>query len=302
MSIKQITPVTEEEKRVIKNKTAYGLPDRPSYTGMKASEIKAAFWTPLIDAPGHKSHSVISIIERVIEELNKILEDVADKNDTVESRREIMTSSSARLYGMQKGEDIIISPRANTDSREASADANINTTTIDKYVNHPDETLVQIYKSSIMARDSNGRCSILAPAFPKHIANKEYVDRELSKKVTSGKGPDIPGATPKIYVATYEGDDVIAPCSFTSNREGVNEAGENLTPEMIKLYGSTIMSRDSNGRSSIIGPVAPKHIANKEYVDKGDVIIKDGAGNLLKSVTFELTGTTLNIITSQEKE
>ena len=38
-----ITPISQAEKSIIKNKTAYALPDRPSYAGMKASEIKKRF-------------------------------------------------------------------------------------------------------------------------------------------------------------------------------------------------------------------------------------------------------------------
>ena len=70
---KFIENVTVGEKSTIKNKTAHGLPDRPSYTGMKAADIKAAFWTPIIDDTAGRGHSVISVIERIVNEANEIL-------------------------------------------------------------------------------------------------------------------------------------------------------------------------------------------------------------------------------------
>ena len=42
-----------------------------------------------------------------------------------------------------------------------------------------DESFLRRYKSSAMKRDGNGRCSVMGPSLPKHIANKEYVDESL---------------------------------------------------------------------------------------------------------------------------
>ena len=56
--------------------------------------------------------------------------------------------------------------------------------------------------------------------------------------------------------------------SITSNND--NEAGANVTYDKQPRYVSSVVKRDSFGRSSIQDPVAPKHIANKKYVDKYD--------------------------------
>ena len=60
--------ITEAVKNAIRNKTAYGLPDRPSAMGMKADEIKKAFWSPVID--DNDRDCVIKELERVIKEAN----------------------------------------------------------------------------------------------------------------------------------------------------------------------------------------------------------------------------------------
>ena len=61
-----IPEVTAATKNAIKRKTAFNLPDRPSDMGMKPSEIKKAFWSPVID----DEHSVLSELERVIHDIN----------------------------------------------------------------------------------------------------------------------------------------------------------------------------------------------------------------------------------------
>lgn len=66
-----ITQITGDEKAIIKNKTAFGLPDRPSYSGMKPAEIKRAFWSPLIDEKDDVS--VLGLLERAISETNGVL-------------------------------------------------------------------------------------------------------------------------------------------------------------------------------------------------------------------------------------
>ena len=66
--IKYITPISSDEKNIIKNKTAYALPDRPGYSGMKAAEVKRAFWSPVIDDEGKTS--IVWLLERLIDELN----------------------------------------------------------------------------------------------------------------------------------------------------------------------------------------------------------------------------------------
>ena len=68
--IKKINPISEQTKSAILRKSAYGLPLRPSASGMKPSDIKKAFYAASLD----DEDSLIAEIIRVINEANEILE------------------------------------------------------------------------------------------------------------------------------------------------------------------------------------------------------------------------------------
>ncbi|MBQ7308393.1 MAG: hypothetical protein IJW82_07710, partial [Clostridia bacterium] len=61
-----IEKITENTKNAIKQKSVYNLPDRPSEMGMNPTEIKKAFYQPIIDL----NSSVLTEIDRVIDEAN----------------------------------------------------------------------------------------------------------------------------------------------------------------------------------------------------------------------------------------
>lgn len=69
MSIKKIQPVSTETENAMLRKSVAGLPDRPSDAGMKAADIKKAFYKSLID----DENSLLSELKRVISEANEIL-------------------------------------------------------------------------------------------------------------------------------------------------------------------------------------------------------------------------------------
>lgn len=75
-----INNISDQTKAEIKRKSAFSLPNRPSAEGMKADEIKKAFYTPIID----NAYSLIGEIDRVINEANKTFETfstLANDND-----------------------------------------------------------------------------------------------------------------------------------------------------------------------------------------------------------------------------
>lgn len=71
-----IGEITEETIDAIKKRSAFALPDNPSASGMKPSEIKKAFWAPIISNFG----SICTELARVIEEANASL-DALDEED-----------------------------------------------------------------------------------------------------------------------------------------------------------------------------------------------------------------------------
>ena len=69
-----INKVSEETKAKIKGKSAYTLPDNPSASGMKPSDIKKAFYAPIL--------AVLEEIDRVIKEANTDAATKVDKTTT----------------------------------------------------------------------------------------------------------------------------------------------------------------------------------------------------------------------------
>lgn len=90
-----ITPISQAEKSIIKNKTAYALPDRPSYAGMKAPEIKKAFWAALIDDDGNPN--VVGLLERCINETNTAFDSAFG---TLHLASELITDMQNMLIGV----------------------------------------------------------------------------------------------------------------------------------------------------------------------------------------------------------
>lgn len=73
----KINKVDEATKVAIKRKSAYSLPNRPSEQGMKADDIKKAFWQPVIDV----TNSTLSELDRVVDETNREIERVASETN-----------------------------------------------------------------------------------------------------------------------------------------------------------------------------------------------------------------------------
>lgn len=81
---KRIKNVSNDTEQIIKRKTAYSLPDRPSESGMRAEDIKKAFYAGLVD----RNDSLLSELNRVIEEANRVSDDLYRLID--ESKREVV--------------------------------------------------------------------------------------------------------------------------------------------------------------------------------------------------------------------
>ena len=65
----KINNISSDTLDAIKKRSAYSLPDNPSASGMKPSEIKKAFWAPIISEFG----SIYTELTRVIKEINTAL-------------------------------------------------------------------------------------------------------------------------------------------------------------------------------------------------------------------------------------
>lgn len=78
-----ILKTSDNTKRNIKRKTAYSMPDRPAEKGMKAEDVKKAFWSPLLDS----EDSILSEIDRVVDEVNADLLEMGAKVNALEETK-----------------------------------------------------------------------------------------------------------------------------------------------------------------------------------------------------------------------
>lgn len=70
-----------EVKSAIQRKSAYSLPNNPTDSGYKADDIRKAFYKPIIDI----TNSALTEIDRVVDEINRVLEYSAKSVDFIES-------------------------------------------------------------------------------------------------------------------------------------------------------------------------------------------------------------------------
>lgn len=75
----KINKVSSETKSAIRRKSAYTLPNNPTDSGYKADDIRKAFWQPIVDI----SQSAIAEVDRVVDEVNEILESTSAEYDTI---------------------------------------------------------------------------------------------------------------------------------------------------------------------------------------------------------------------------
>lgn len=86
MSTKAISEITNETKEEIRKKSALALPDSPSASGLKAYDIKYALTAPILD-----DHcSLMSIIEKLIDECEQMREDFENRISLLESASDIL--------------------------------------------------------------------------------------------------------------------------------------------------------------------------------------------------------------------
>lgn len=77
----KIQKVSAEAKSAIQRKSAYSLPNNPTDSGYKASDIRNAFYKPIIDA----ANSALTEIDRVVEELNGVLGYSSKQIDSIDT-------------------------------------------------------------------------------------------------------------------------------------------------------------------------------------------------------------------------
>ena len=77
----KVHKTSAEVKSAIQRKSAYSLPNNPTDSGFKASDIRNAFYKPIIDI----TNSALTEIDRIVEELNGVLGLVTKDVDAIEN-------------------------------------------------------------------------------------------------------------------------------------------------------------------------------------------------------------------------
>lgn len=95
----KIQPVSEAVRASIARKTAYALPDNPTAAGMKPSDIKKAFYAPLIDT----ENSILNEVDRVAKEANEALGEFEDKTKLVFANSTEECTDVSKIYVLPDG-------------------------------------------------------------------------------------------------------------------------------------------------------------------------------------------------------
>ena len=75
----KVQKISAEVKSAIKRKSAYSLPDNPTESGLKACDIKKAFYTPIID----DKNSFSTELDRIVDEFNTVAGEVTKDVDFI---------------------------------------------------------------------------------------------------------------------------------------------------------------------------------------------------------------------------
>lgn len=100
----RIKQVSTETENAMLRKSAFGLPNRPSESGMKADDIKKAFYKSLIDS----ENSLLSELKRVVAEANTILAEIdsyASGHSSDKSNPHSVTKSQVGLGNVDNTSD-----------------------------------------------------------------------------------------------------------------------------------------------------------------------------------------------------
>ncbi len=106
VEIKQIAPISEETAQGLRRASAYKLPNNPSERGMKADDIRKAFYTPIIDGQSSLAGEIDRVVKEVNESFELLGESVAQEMEAMQDDAETLQkqfdehSSSRESHGI----------------------------------------------------------------------------------------------------------------------------------------------------------------------------------------------------------
>lgn len=203
-----IRPIDESTQNAILRKSAQTLPNRPSEQGMKPSEIKRAFYEPIVDI----NNSVVTEINRIVGEVNEEINDSINlsNNSLVEHKNNkenphIVTKSQVGLGNVDNTSDAdkpisnaqlvvnashvkLISDHKNDKSNPHGVTkshvglGNVDDTSdINKPVSTAQQQALNLHNESNVAHSDIRRT--LEALSNKHIEDKAYLEASLDSKI-----------------------------------------------------------------------------------------------------------------------
>ena len=195
----KIQKISAEVKSAIQRKSAYSLPNNPTDSGFKASDIRNAFYKPVIDA----ANSALTEIDRVVDELNGVLRHSSKEIDAIESVAGVYYHGSDGLVYNFADESFVVCGYENAVGGKV---------TIPSYVFHEGE----YYTVDGVAENAFANSAVTEveiPASVTTIGNKAFFPCSALQKVTfygnTSLGTQVFStainfSVPKEHLTTYE--------------------------------------------------------------------------------------------------
>ncbi len=171
---KSISPISENTRAKISNKSAASLPNTPSLFGMPADQIRGAFYRPLTDDD-----------ESIISEINRI---ATNSSSALECLKEVLSALKNYVEGVENDEKILSSSLEEVGN---TLEEKLNETQVKKQIeNYSNENLIGNFgEQSINGTLNVTNLSVLGNTTVKNMQSMEVKDAII---VVNAEGETVP--------------------------------------------------------------------------------------------------------------
>jgi hypothetical protein len=259
--IKQITQISDDTKQGIKRKTAEMLPDNPTAAGMKAADIKAAFFKGLTDG----NLSLVAELERVINEANETFSAEAKTRSDADSN--LTTELGAEIAARELADTQIKATAVGVPTYDPRTGV-LTFKTLDGEETVYDLPIEKIIESVSLSKDGQ--------KFIFKFHNSADIEVDVARLTNPAweselKDSNIPPTSAAVKTAVDGKVDKLTPSATTYSRPyvyTVNKDGEHsLVKTNIGHESNTIVIRDEDGLFSVKTPTTSMHPVPKKYFD-----------------------------------
>lgn len=259
--IKQITPISDATKQGIKRKTAEMLPDNPTAAGMKAADIKAAFFKGLTDG----NLSLVAELERVINEANEFFSTEVQMRSDADSN--LTTELGAETAARESADTKIKATAVGVPTYNPQTGV-LTFKTLDGEETVYDLPIEKIIESVSLSEDGQ--------KFIFKFHNSADIEVDVNRLTNPAweselKDSSIPPTSAAVKAAVDTKVDKLIPDSATYPHPYVYTVDKDNNHSLVRSntgYASnTVVIRDGNGLFLIKPPTSPNHPVSKSYFD-----------------------------------